>query len=200
MGKVRTTDNTTAVGGDEDLQSLDQKIKEGEVAYVPAYVDKLFQKQKEGIEEELKNQKADLKELRKETSDIKQKSIEMLGIFVAVFTFISIDFQILKTVTNTVSGLGLILVSAGLLLLFPLAVSYILDPKNKSFKKLQPLPKLVIWLVSLGMVTIILGSFRFVDDKFTIKGNDLIFTVTLEHKPQAEQEKLDIEANVNLNN
>lgn len=66
--------------------------------------------------------------IREKTERIQMKSVEMLGVFVALFTFISVDFSFLKDSRNFEASVSFILIAGGLLLAFLLVMDMMLFP------------------------------------------------------------------------
>jgi len=73
-------------------------------------------------------------------------SIEALGIFVALFTFISVDIQIFKSELSLSAATGLVLIILGALLLFIVCLHILL---YQNYKQVQVL---ILGLVSLGLL------------------------------------------------
>lgn len=65
--------------------------------------------------------------LEAKIDDSKLKIIETLGIFVALFTFVSIEFQIFRSFTSWQAGASLTLIILGALLFFCIIVISLLD-------------------------------------------------------------------------
>lgn len=102
---------------------------------------------------------ADLVDFKKNVNDTKLQYIETLGVFVAVFTFISVDFQILRTAQHPLDLIGLILISAGLLILFPLLIHYIVSASKRPDKIFKQLFITSILCIILGTLSVILRLF-----------------------------------------
>ncbi|MCK4891395.1 MAG: hypothetical protein KAS78_01885 [Candidatus Pacebacteria bacterium] len=102
-------------------------------------------------------------ELRDKIDDSKLKTIETLGIFVALFTFVSIEFQVFRTLDNAQSVAGLTLILLGSLLTFITVLDSVLSKiklqEDIEFKLLKPKswPLVFIW-----MLLMILGGALFV--------------------------------------
>ena len=77
--------------------------------------------------------KTAIEPLKEELSEYKVKMIEVLAVFIALFTFISVDIQIFKSNVSFLSSLGFTLVMLGSLLMFIVSLVYIFDFKNNFF-------------------------------------------------------------------
>ncbi len=101
------------------------------------------------LKKEVDKQTSDLKlkifEIKKDSKDIKDelehkiegsklKVVETLGIFVALFTFISIEFQVFRSYENTIAISGLTLIILGSLTFFVIILDFVLNV-NLSFLK-----------------------------------------------------------------
>jgi len=71
-----------------------------------------------------------LDEMKKEINSSRLKVIETLGIFAALFTFISIEFQTFRIYKNPASIGGLTLILLGSLLFFVITLDYILNKED----------------------------------------------------------------------
>jgi hypothetical protein len=140
----RTVEDKTTTGPDsqdakENLNasraSTSDSLMLDTVAMI-AEQNEFFKKQIKGLERKLAsankeiqnklaeaNRKIDDTSLR--TEDIKTKVIETLAVFTALFTFLSITFQILKDNSNPILALSLIAVAAGILIIFVLLVDWV---------------------------------------------------------------------------
>lgn len=115
--------------------------------------------------------KTDVEKITKETKDelsdkiddSKLKTIETLGIFVALFTFVSVEFQVFRMLDDPQSIAGLTLILLGSLLTFITVLDSVLSKvklqEDIKFKVLKPKswPLVFIW-----MLLIILGGALFV--------------------------------------
>ncbi len=97
-----------------------------------------------------KNTAKKINNLQDEIRSIQIKSVEMLGVFVALFTFVSLDFSILKSSVNLGVSVSLILVAGGLLLTFLLLMQYMLFEKIEShfFSRTS-----LIWFIIISLLT-----------------------------------------------
>ena len=104
----------------------------------------------------------DLKELEKgfyekldnydKKADERQiKSIEVLAIFVAIFTFISIDMQVFKSDISVLSAMGISLITLGSLLLFILVLRWIIN--RTEFKKSFFIISIILIIVGIFSVS-----------------------------------------------
>lgn len=112
--------------------------------------------------------KAQIDPLKKELGDYKAKIIEVLGVFVALFTFISIDFQIFKENTSVLSAVGISLVTLGSLSFFILLLFVGLNHQNDTQNKNR---NYFLFLFVISIVFISGGIFCIWKD-----GNDNIVT------------------------
>ena len=75
-------------------------------------------------------------ETRDKISNIQTRSIEALGIFVSLFTFISTSFQVVQSsVLTAESAVGLILIVGGMLIVFVLVLHLSFDWQNVLMRK-----------------------------------------------------------------
>lgn len=106
-----------------------------------------------GVENKIKESKREAKEsekeIRKEIDNSKLSVIETLGIFVALFTFISVEFQILKNTTSIFSMLGLSFVMLGSLVFFVLILHLVLNKDSR---------RIFNFLLGTSLLFIIMGS------------------------------------------
>lgn len=108
------------------------------------------------LEQKMSDLEVKLRDLQSEVNETKLKTIETLGVFVAVFTFISIDFQILRTVEHPLDVFALLFLSAGLLMLFPLLINYVVNDNkiwNYKFNRLFFISILLVFIGAFLMVT-----------------------------------------------
>jgi tetrahydromethanopterin S-methyltransferase subunit B len=73
--------------------------------------------------------------LDRKIDDSKTRVIETLGIFVALFTFISVEFQALRSLQDTADIAGITLIFLGGLLLFVTVLDLILNVNLQFFKR-----------------------------------------------------------------
>ncbi len=91
-------------------------------------------------------------EFRKRIDEVKEKTLTTLGIFVALFSFVSIDFQIFKTVTEWTTAVGLVFISGGLLACFALLVDLLVSSTFDRWKRTR-----FIVVSTLVGISIIIG-------------------------------------------
>lgn len=91
--------------------------------------------------------------LKEEISEFKDKIIEILAIFVALFTFVSVDIQIFKTDVTFYTVIGFSLIMLGALLLFVLMIYFFID-KNYNQNKIKTILGIIfmIGLIGIGVV------------------------------------------------
>lgn len=116
-----------------------------------------------------------------EIAETKVKVIETLGVFVALFTFVSLDFTLLKGDVNPLVSVALILVAGGLLLAFILTMHYILTSEKATRGK-----PFAIWLLSLILLAAGIGI--------------LYSAKTKTPFPTSDKSDIDIHVNNNLKN
>lgn len=100
--------------------------------------------------------------LRDKIDDSKLKTVETLGIFVALFTFVSIDYQVFKSYKNPLTIGGLIFILLGSLTMFVILIDYLIinsDKNNKIKKRIQA----ELWLVNI--LFLVIGFFLFIISK-----------------------------------
>lgn len=111
---------------------------------------KQFKKDIEEIHDEFAKK---VEKLENKTEDSKLSIIETLGIFVALFTFVSVEFQIFRSFTSWKSGASLSLIILGALLLFIVTMDLVLHKKM--------LEKLTLVILVLASISIIFGIVLF---------------------------------------
>lgn len=126
-----------------------------------------------GIQNQLDYLKDKIDKYEKRIEDIKDKLdekidnsklkvIETLSIFVALFTFISIDFQVFRSYENPWAIGGLIFILLGSLTMLVILLDYLIinnNPNNKIKKKIQT----ELWLVNI--LFLVAGFFLFIISK-----------------------------------
>jgi hypothetical protein len=134
-----------------NFQKTEKKFNDLNVKLEGNYknVETLIETQKQEINETLKNYKSDFD---KKIDKDKFKVVELLGIFVALFTFVSVDFQLFKSesVSFTIA-LSLVLITAGILLIFILTLEVILNPEKDANRRLRWLFMLAGSLIFFGI-------------------------------------------------
>lgn len=102
----------------QDLKDVSKKIKK-EI--------------KEEIQPEFNGLKTNIETIEKRTEQNKLRLIETLALFVALFTFVSVNIQIFRSPLSLLSAAGFVLIMLGSLSLFLLIMHFIL--LNLNFKK-----------------------------------------------------------------
>lgn len=116
-----------------------------------------FDKTKESLvkdfDKTIEEVKLEIKTVKDEIRSVQIKSVEMLGVFVALFTFVSLDFSVLKSSVSLGTSVSLILIAAGLLLSFLLIMHFILfqESDTKFFSKTFLLWIVIVFLISFGV-------------------------------------------------
>lgn len=109
--------------------------------------------------------KATYKEFKQETQTDKSKLIEVVGIFVAIFTFISVEVQILESVNGILRIAGFTILLFALLMLFLFLLNYMADNwinKHDNFlpQIKHPFFLYVMILVIISLVLIGFGDYK----------------------------------------
>lgn len=84
----------------------------------------------------------------RDINELKTKVVELLAVFVALFTFVSLDFSLLKAGVHIWVSAALILIAGGLLLSFLLVMHYILRDKDANKEK-----PFTIWILALVLIS-----------------------------------------------
>jgi hypothetical protein len=92
--------------------------------------------------------------LRDKIDDGKLKTIETLGIFVALFTFVSVEFQVFRVFQTPASISGLTLILLGSLIIFLAVLDFVINSIEKVNKKFVP-------LLIISCIFIIFGIYIF---------------------------------------
>lgn len=87
------------------------------------------------------------KPIKDDLNEYKVKIIEVLAIFVALFTFVSVDIQIFKSEISILSAAGFTLIMLAGLVFFVIILAYLLDDKRINNLKLLCI---IIFLVVIG--------------------------------------------------
>lgn len=116
-------------------------------------IKKNYEKQVGNLKIQIENTKTEIQKIKEKTESMQIKSIEMLGVFVALFTFVSLDFSILKSSVSLGVSVSLILIAGGLLLSFLLLMHFILFQElgMKFFSKAYLLWLIIISLIASGI-------------------------------------------------
>lgn len=112
----------------------------------------------EKTQKDLEKVKKNLEETQKDLKQSKTSIVESIGIFVAIFTFISINFQIIQAANDVEKAISLILILLGaiLILLTTSIIMLRIDENIKNlFKKIFYFPLLGIILTCVGIYLII---------------------------------------------
>ncbi len=90
---------------------------------------------------------------KNDINEYKTKIIEVLGIFVALFTFVSVDIQVFKTDISTLSAMGFSVIMLGALLLFVIVLVSIVSEK-KTGTLLNSLAGISVALIIVGVIAV----------------------------------------------
>lgn len=95
------------------------------------------------------------KEIERLNTD-KISLITVLGIFVSVFTFVSVEIQVLRYICNFYQVLGLTFIIPGILIIFNCSLDYVArswisNSKNESWYKVTLVAAVGFVLIALGM-------------------------------------------------
>ncbi len=108
--------------------------------------------QKEDFEKNIKDLKSEINtvkdDAKNEAVKQSQKSIEVIGIFSALLSFIIVDVNIIKSAETLFSALVLILSTAIILFLFAVLIHILFSPEDKI-----KLSKLVVWFPIIALIT-----------------------------------------------
>jgi len=95
---------------------------------------KKFKRKTENLEKQISKVETNVGRINHEIRDSNLKTIETLGIFVALFTFVSIEFQIFRSFFSWYAGASLSLIILGALTFFVLLLTTLLNKKkNRNF-------------------------------------------------------------------
>ncbi len=131
--------NDAEDGGKESANAvINPEIVWKRIADIEKRLKKIFEKDIEIIKEELKvgfNEvvKNEKKELEAKIDDSKLKVIETLGIFVALFTFVSVEFQIFRSFSSWYAGASFSLIILGALTFFVLLIVDLLNKRKQKY-------------------------------------------------------------------
>jgi cation transport ATPase len=168
-----STSSTSGQNYEDVVSQVQQNIKKFSLydEIINALTENLTQRTKEI--EELKNNykklEADAKktyiEFKQETQTDKSKLIEVVGIFVAIFTFISIEVQILESINGVLRISGFTVLLFALLMLFLFLLNYMADNwinKDKNFlpSLKHPFYKYILGIIILSLVLIGIGDYK----------------------------------------
>lgn len=130
-------------------QSLsDTKLEEAALLY--RYIDTFLNNKLDFFNRGVNDMQQKVKKLEKESKNLtrnienqKINVIEILGIFISIFTFISVDIQIFKDQKNPFILTGFILVMLGSLILFNLMLKSIIKSQFQNW---------IVWITSLILI------------------------------------------------
>lgn len=141
----------------EDIQKLSTRIDQAEQRY-QKFEDKLNVN-----DNRFQNEEKKLIEIETRFEDSKIKVIETLGLFVAVFSFVSIEFSLLKE-TTLIGAISFSFILAGLLILFILCLDYVIRYWRYDWEENDRNPTIIhLWkkhfwgLVILAIIIVLLG-------------------------------------------
>lgn len=111
----------------------------------------------ESVNESVKKEAGDLRndllsKFQANSKELQTKTIEMLAVFVALFTFVSLDFSLLKNSINLGVSVSLILIAGGLLFAFVLLTHLVLSPRESKKNDNWNWWLLVFSLISTGII------------------------------------------------
>ncbi len=95
--------------------------------------------------------------MKEEFDKDKTSFIKFCGIFVSIFTFISVDVQILKTISNVYQLVGFVFVFAALLMGFVLILDYLINDE-RNIRKFGIITVVLIAFVIIGLYLISFSS------------------------------------------
>lgn len=98
----------------------------------------------------------EVKDIKSGTEKIKTQFIESLAVFVALFTFVSIDFQIFRVLNDIFSATGLVFITAGLLCGFLMLMDYLLVSDFTSDRKRRSVV-IGLWIGCVVIGLLLLG-------------------------------------------
>lgn len=179
---------------------LDKKINE-QITEKFIFLKKLqddFTKLKQKTEVDLKKYKREIEDNKHNLEDKiengRLSTIESLGIFVALFTFISIEFQVFRSYRNPFAISGLTLIFIGSIFLFLVVLDYLIIQvrgnesdkarKSKKGKLWYVLPPLSVVLISSGMFLYWQSPNEDLEDKQTLIKNQVYNLVKDDIKQQ----------------
>lgn len=147
------------------VNELEKKIQEGKDGLVS--ISKEICKSKEETKELNKKNKIIESKINEFISTLdrdKLKLVEILGVFVALFTFVSVEIKILSTVSSylRIVGLSFVMfsgVSCFLFMLLFITDSWLSDSKKSNKKGLLPIVITVVAL-ALGIILTAAGDFK----------------------------------------
>jgi hypothetical protein len=127
MANIDGVDNTVTVGENSNLQP-DSKNPSITLVEVKREISQELSKAKE---EFLKTAKKEAEEeIRKQVQTDKASLITVFGIFASIISFLTIEFQFLRTICSLEKLTGFTLILASLLLCFNLALDYLVKSRT----------------------------------------------------------------------
>ena len=112
------------------IEDLDKKID-----FVNERFDQLKAEMQKVTDDAQKNLKTETDKMSQKVEESKGRVIETLGLFVALFTFLSLQVQIMKDETNIIHITGMLLLSGGMISLFVMLLDLIIHAKDGSEHK-----------------------------------------------------------------
>ncbi len=94
-----------------------------------------------------------ISETEKKIEQSKDKNIETLGLFVALFTFISVEFSLLNGVKDFAIAISLTLTLAGLLILFTLLLHIVVRFSSNDGRGWMAF-YILLFVISIGLVSV----------------------------------------------
>lgn len=91
--------------------------------------------------------------LKKDLQDFKARIIETLAIFVAMFTFVSVDMQIFKLQISIMAAAGITLVLLAALLFFAISIHLLFNENQNLFRSRRPLFVTILVLIVLLIIS-----------------------------------------------
>ncbi len=91
-------------------------------------------------------------ETDKKIEQSRDKNIETLGLFVALFTFISIEFTLFREITNFSAAVSISLIAAGLLIFFVLILHLIIISSGNNTSKWIKAFYVGMFLAAVGLI------------------------------------------------
>lgn len=134
--------------------------------------------------------KKEINDLKKEVTEFKIKTIEILAIFVALFTFVSVDIQIFKSEISFLSATGTSLITLGALLFFISILHLLLDYSQNYLKQNK---NIFISIVVISVILIAVGIyFIFTDYRIYTKKikNDFYLKNDVDQKLTATESEI----------
>jgi len=123
--------------------------------------------------------------MKEEIASAQTKIIETVGIFVALFTFISVNVQIFRNVTSLFSAAMFSIILAALIGIMILVFLLVLSPykKEQKWKKIFcGLLMIFIIFIIIGLIGICFSDFKLNQDTFTNNSNNDKMSVEVQIK------------------